>query len=86
MAGHNKWSKIKRLKAVLDSKRGKIFSRYSKEIAVAARLGGGDPALNPRLRAAIHAARSLSTHFPPPTTKRADFLPWLFFRGGAELD
>lgn len=58
MAGHNKWSKIKRLKAVLDSKRGKIFSRYAKEIAVAARLGGGDPAMNPRLRAAIQAARA----------------------------
>ena len=58
MAGHNKWSKIKRLKAVLDSKRGKVFSRYAKEIAVAARLGGGDPAMNPRLRAAILAARS----------------------------
>lgn len=58
MAGHNKWSKIKRLKAVLDSKRGKVFSRYAKEIAVAARLGGGDAAMNPRLRAAIQAARS----------------------------
>lgn len=58
MAGHNKWSKIKRLKAVLDSRRGKVFSRYAKEIAVAARLGGGDAAMNPRLRAAIQAARS----------------------------
>lgn len=58
MAGHNKWSKIKRLKAVLDSKRGKVFSRYAKEIAVAARLGGGDPAMNPRLRSAILAARA----------------------------
>ena len=58
MAGHNKWSKIKRLKAVLDLKRGKTFSRHAKEIAVAARLGGGDAAMNPRLRAAIHAARA----------------------------
>jgi YebC/PmpR family DNA-binding regulatory protein len=58
MAGHNKWSKIKRLKAVLDSKRGKIFSRYAKEIAVAVRLGGADAAMNPRLRTAIQAARA----------------------------
>lgn len=58
MAGHNKWSKIKRLKAVLDAKKGKIFSRYSKEIAVAVRLGGADAAMNPRLRAAIQAARA----------------------------
>jgi len=57
MAGHNKWSKIKRLKAVLDSKRGKVFSRYAKEIAVAARLAGGDPAMNPRLRSAVLSAR-----------------------------
>lgn len=58
MAGHNKWSKIKRLKAVLDSRRGRVFSRFAKEIAVAARLGGGDPAMNPRLRAAIQSARA----------------------------
>lgn len=60
MAGHNKWSKIKRTKGVLDAKRGKIFSRLSKEITVAARLGGGNPAFNPRLRAAIQAARTES--------------------------
>ena len=60
MAGHNKWSKIKRLKGALDVKRGKLFSRLSKEITVAARLGGGNPAFNPRLRTAIHTARSES--------------------------
>ena len=60
MAGHNKWSKVKRLKGALDAKRGKLFSRLSKEIAVAARLGGGNPAFNPRLRAAMQAARDQS--------------------------
>jgi YebC/PmpR family DNA-binding regulatory protein len=60
MAGHNKWSKIKRLKGALDVKRGKTFSRLSKEITVAARLGGGNPAFNPRLRSAIYTARAES--------------------------
>lgn len=60
MAGHNKWSKVKRLKGALDAKRGKLFSRLSKEIAVAARLGGGNPDFNPRLRAAVQAARTQS--------------------------
>lgn len=60
MAGHNKWSKVKRLKGALDAKRGKLFSRLSKEITVAARLGGGNPAFNPRLRSAVQVARSQS--------------------------
>lgn len=60
MAGHNKWSKVKRLKGALDAKRGKIFSKLSKEITVAAKLGGGNPAMNPRLRAAIQSARTQS--------------------------
>lgn len=60
MAGHNKWSKVKRFKGALDAKRGKLFSRFSKEITVAANLGGGNPSMNPRLRAAIQAARSQS--------------------------
>lgn len=60
MAGHNKWSKIKRLKGALDAKRGRLFSRLSKEITVAARLGGGNPDFNPRLRAAVQAARTQS--------------------------
>lgn len=58
MAGHNKWSKVKRLKGALDAKCGRLFSRLSKEIAVAARLGGGKPAFNPRLRAAVQAAHT----------------------------
>jgi YebC/PmpR family DNA-binding regulatory protein len=60
MAGHNKWSKVKRIKGAIDAKRGKIFSRLSKEITVAVRLGGGNPAFNPRLRAAITTARAES--------------------------
>lgn len=57
MSGHSKWSTIKRKKGALDAKRGKIFSKLAKEITVAARLGGGDPSGNPRLRAAIAAAK-----------------------------
>jgi YebC/PmpR family DNA-binding regulatory protein len=58
MSGHSKWSTIKRKKGAVDAKRGKIFGRLAKEITVAARLGGGDPGGNPRLRAAIAAARA----------------------------
>jgi YebC/PmpR family DNA-binding regulatory protein len=58
MAGHSKWSSIRHKKGAVDAKRGKMFSRLNKEITVAARLGGGDPAGNPRLRAAIQAAKS----------------------------
>lgn len=60
MAGHNKWSKVKRLKGALDVKRGKLFSRLSKEITIATKLGGGNPAFNPRLRAAISIAKAQS--------------------------
>jgi YebC/PmpR family DNA-binding regulatory protein len=60
MAGHSKWSKVKRLKGTLDAKRGKLFSKLSKEIMIAARLGGGNFLLNPRLRAAVQSARSQS--------------------------
>jgi YebC/PmpR family DNA-binding regulatory protein len=58
MSGHSKWSSIKHKKAAADSKRGKVFTKLIKEITVAARSGGGDPAANPRLRAAIQAAKS----------------------------
>jgi YebC/PmpR family DNA-binding regulatory protein len=60
MAGHSKWSKVKRIKGALDVKRGQLFSQLSKEISVAARSGGGDPAMNPRLRSAIETARAQS--------------------------
>jgi len=58
MSGHNKWSTIKHKKGAADARRGKIFTKLIKEITVAARMGGGDAAANPRLRSAILAAKS----------------------------
>lgn len=58
MAGHSKWSKVNYIKGPLDLKRGQLFSKLAKEITVAARLGGGDPSGNPRLRPAFLAARA----------------------------
>ena len=58
MSGHSKWATIKRKKAALDSKRGKMFTRLIKEITIAARDGGGDPDGNPRLRLAIDNAKA----------------------------
>ncbi|MES1242895.1 MAG: YebC/PmpR family DNA-binding transcriptional regulator [Acidobacteriota bacterium] len=60
MSGHSKWSTIKHKKATTDLRRGKLFSKILKEITVAARLGGGDPKGNPRLRTALLEARSNS--------------------------
>ena len=60
MAGHSKWSTIKRKKGALDQKRGKLFSTISKEITVSARLGGKDIDSNPRLRQAVKKAKSLN--------------------------
>lgn len=58
MAGHNKWSKIKRGKAITDAKRGNVFSKLAKEITLAAKAGGGSPDMNARLRSAITAAKA----------------------------
>ena len=58
MAGHSKWSQIKRKKAVNDQKRGQIFTRIIRELTVAAREGGGDPNFNPRLRLGVDAAKA----------------------------
>jgi YebC/PmpR family DNA-binding regulatory protein len=58
MSGHSKWSTIKHKKGAADAKRGKIFTRLIKEITISARLGGGDPEGNPRLRAAIAEAKA----------------------------
>ncbi len=58
MSGHSKWANIKHKKGAEDAKRGKIFTKLVKEIIVAARMGGGDPNANPRLRAAIQNAKS----------------------------
>ena len=57
MAGHNKWSKVKRQKAVTDGRKGKVFSRLSREISIAAKAGGGDPEANMRLRTLVLKAR-----------------------------
>jgi len=68
MAGHSKWSKVKRFKGALDTKRGQLFSKLSKEIMVAARMGGGLD-LNARLRSAVLAARA--QNMPNDTIERA---------------
>lgn len=58
MAGHSKWANIQHRKGRQDAKRGKIFSRYAKEITVAAKMGGGDVSFNPRLRMAVDKAKA----------------------------
>jgi len=57
MAGHSKWAKVKRIKAVKDPRRSKVFGRLSREITITAKSGGGDPAMNPRLRTILLKAR-----------------------------
>ena len=68
MSGHSKWSSIKHKKAAADAKRGKVFTRLIKEIAVAAREGGGDQDANPRLRAAVNNAKA--QNMPNDTIER----------------
>ena len=60
MAGHNKWSKVKHIKARVDAIKGRVFSKCAHEIALAARAGGGDPVANARLRTAIDNAKAVS--------------------------
>jgi YebC/PmpR family DNA-binding regulatory protein len=69
MSGHSKWSTIKRKKGAADAKRGKIFTRLAREIAMAAREGGGDPGMNVRLRLAIDKAKS--NNMPKDSIDRA---------------
>jgi YebC/PmpR family DNA-binding regulatory protein len=69
MSGHSKWASIKHSKGKADKKRSKIFSKLSKEISVAAKLGDKDPDMNPRLRSAIQAARS--ANMPKDNIERA---------------
>lgn len=69
MSGHNKWSTIKHKKGAADAKRGKIFTKLIKEITVAAKLGGGDPDGNPRLRTAIDKAKD--ENMPKDNIERA---------------
>lgn len=78
MSGHNKWSKIKHIKAKEDAKKGKVFSKFAHEIAIASRDGGGDPNMNPRLRQAIDSAKSQS--MPKDNIERA------IKKGTGELD
>jgi YebC/PmpR family DNA-binding regulatory protein len=69
MSGHSKWASIKHKKGALDAKRGKIFTRLIKELTVAARAGGGDPDMNPRLRTVIADAKA--ANMPSENIKRA---------------
>jgi YebC/PmpR family DNA-binding regulatory protein len=78
MSGHSKWATIKHKKAATDAKRGKAFTRIIKEIMIAARSGGGDPDMNPRLRTAVVAAKGAS--MPADNIKRA------IMRGTGELE
>ncbi len=78
MAGHNKWSQIKRKKAVLDQKRGKVFTKLIREITVSAREGGGEVQFNPRLRLAVDTAKA--ANMPLENIERA------IKRGTGELE
>ncbi len=69
MSGHSKWHSIRHKKGATDIKRGKIFSRINKELMVAARMGGGDPSANPRLRQAIASAKA--ENMPKDNIERA---------------
>ena len=69
MAGHSKWASIKHKKAANDAKRGKLWSKLLKEVSISARLGGGDPEMNPRLRTAVQSAKA--SNVPNDTITRA---------------
>ncbi len=69
MSGHSKWATTKHKKAAIDAKRGKIFTNIIREISVAARIGGGDPAANPRLRAVL--AKAKAANMPADNITRA---------------
>ena len=69
MAGHSKWAKVKHFKGAIDAKRGRIFSKLAKEITIAAKLGGGDPDMNPRLRMAL--LKSRAANMPTDNIDRA---------------
>jgi len=69
MSGHSKWAKVKHFKGAVDAKRGKIFSKLSKEITIAAKLAGGDPGMNPRLRMVLLKCRA--SNMPNDNIERA---------------
>ena len=78
MSGHSKWATIKHKKAATDAKRGRVFTRIIREITIAARIGGGDPNSNPRLRTAILAAKN--ENMPNENIERA------ILRGTGQLE
>lgn len=69
MAGHSKWSKVKHIKGPLDAKRARVFAKLSKEITIAAKIAGGDPGMNPRLRMAL--LKSRAANMPAENIDRA---------------
>src|SRR5512141_1590585 len=69
MAGHSKWAKVKHFKGAIDAKRGKIFSKLSKEITIASKIAGGDPNMNPRLRMVLFKCRA--ANMPNDNIERA---------------
>lgn len=69
MAGHSKWAKVKHFKGAIDAKRARIFAKLSREVAIAAKIGGGDPDMNPRLRLALLKCRS--ANMPSDNVDRA---------------
>ena len=69
MAGHSRWAKVKHFKGAIDAKRGKIFSKLAKEITIAAKIGGGDPDMNPRLRMVLLKCRA--ANMPNDNIERA---------------
>ena len=69
MSGHSKWATIRRKKGAIDAKRGKLFTKLIRELATAARMGGGDISANPRLRLAVEKARG--ANMPKDTLSRA---------------
>ena len=69
MSGHSKWAKVKHFKGAIDAKRARIFAKLSKEIAIAARLAGGDPGMNPRLRMVLLKCRA--ANMPNDNIERA---------------
>ncbi len=78
MAGHSKWANIRHKKERVDAKRGKVFTRLIKEVTVATRMGGSDPAMNPRLRLAVEKAQE--SNMPKDNIERA------IKRGSGELE
>jgi len=69
MSGHSKWAKVKHFKGAIDAKRGKIFSKLAREITIAAKIGGGDPDMNPRLRMVLLKCRT--ANMPKDNIERA---------------